>query len=74
MAVLNVVLFLMYLNSSRLFHSNGNEYKGDFLKSSVYTRIWQRKVIGIAQRPVTLVYVILSPNTIEGGGCIVIFD
>ena len=35
MAVLNVVLFWMYLVSSRLFHSNGRLYSGDFLKSSV---------------------------------------
>ncbi len=34
-AVLKVVLFLMYLLSSRLFHSSGNVPSGDFLKSSV---------------------------------------
>ncbi len=33
--VLNEFLFLMYLDSSRLFHSIGKEYRGDFLKSSV---------------------------------------
>jgi hypothetical protein len=35
MTVLNEFLFLMYLDSSRLFHSKGKEYRGDFLKSSV---------------------------------------
>ena len=34
-AVLNVTLFLMYLVASRLFHSRGSVYKGDFLNNSV---------------------------------------